>query len=237
MKLSRRIVRFAGVVALITGMTGMGFGIAPPAQAAGAATTTTTNTNRVPTSVTQVGEYGENIYDAAQTKKWTQASANLASLKDAAKRLDNETTMGINENPNEDQLDGTLTALDKSVGAKEQLATMREANGVTLLAANLSKPFNPPVPVQVNLLDYYGRQLEIGVAAKDMTQLKQTANNITGTWSALRSVVESRGASAEVQKFDNLVAKVETTNSVAQYGSLATPILNQVDNLEKVFTK
>ena len=139
------------------------------------------------------------------------------------------------QNPNEDQLDGAIAALEKSIPVKDQLVTMRDANRVTLLAANLSKPFNPPVPVQVTLLDYYGRQLEIGAAANDITQLKQTASNISGNWNALRPVIESHGGSAEAQKFDHLVARVETAKSVNEYSSLATPLLNQVDNLEKVF--
>ncbi len=233
MKLERRIVGLAGAAALIGGMTGMGFGISRPA--AMAATTTATNANQVPISVSQVGEYGENIYDTAQANNWTQASAALISLKDAAKRLDNESR--INENPNEDQLDTAIAALDKSVPAKDQLATMRGANRVTLLAANLSKPFNPPVPVQVTLLDYYGRQLEIGAAANNMTQLKETAKDMRRTWNAVRPAVESHAGSAPAQQFDNLVARVEAAKSVNQYGSLGTPVLNQVDNLEKVFTQ
>ncbi len=214
MEIDKRIVGFAGAVALITGMT--------------------TNTNRVPTSVSQVGEYGENIYEAAQANNWTQATAKLTALKDAAKRLDNESR--INENPNEDKLDGAIAALDNSVPAKNQLATMREANGVTLLAANLSQPFNPQVPVSLVKLDYYGRQLEIGAATKDMTQLQETAKDISQTWNALRPAVESHGGSAQAHKFDTLVTQVKAASSATQYNRLATPVLNQVDNLEKVFS-
>ncbi len=233
MKTLTKIILAAAVVGTL-GMSGLAR-TADAKQLQSQVAATTTNANQVPTSVSQVGEYGENIYEAAQANNWTQASAKLNSLKDAAKRLDNESR--INENPNEDQLDGAIATLDKSVPAKDQLATMREANQVTLLAANLSKPFNPPVPVQVNLLDYYGRRLEIGTAAKDMTQLKQTAGNIGGTWNTLRPAVESRGGSAVAQKFNNLVARVENAKSINEYGHLATPLLNQVDNLEKVFTK
>ena len=158
--------------ALMTGITVTEVTISRPVQAEGVntptattTTPTTSKTNQVPTSVSEVGEVGENIYDAAKAKDWTQATAKLNSLMDAAKRLDKDSR--INENPNEDQLDTAIAALNKSVSAKDQLATMREANRVTLLATNLSKPFHPSVPVQVNLLDYYGRQLEIGVMAKD----------------------------------------------------------------------
>lgn len=200
-----------------------------------AATTTTTNSNSVPTSVSQVAEYGEDIYDAAKANNWTESTAKLNSLKNAAKRIDNESK--ISENPSEDKLDGAIAALDKAVPAHQQLATMRDANQVTLLAANLSVPFNPPVPVQVPLLDYYGRQLEIGAVANDMTQLQATAKDMSRTWNAVRSAVESHGGSAQAQQFDNLVARVQAAKSSKEYGSLATSVLNQVDNLEKVLAK
>lgn len=197
-------------------------------------TPTAGNANQVPTSVSQVGEAGENIYDAAKANNWTQATAKLNSLKDAAKQLDTESK--ISENPNEDQLDTVIAGLNKAVPAKNRLATMRAANEVTRLAANLSALFNPQVPVSVALLDYYGRQLEIGVAAQDMTQLKTTAKDMQQTWNALRPAVESHGGSAEAKKFNNLVTSVEAAKSFNDYSHLATPVLEQVDNLEKVFT-
>lgn len=198
-------------------------------------TPTVSNANQVPTSVSQVGETGENIYDAAKANNWTQATAKLNSLKDAAKRLDTESK--ISENPNEDQLDTVIAELGKAVPANNRLAAMRAANEVTRLAANLSASFNLQVPVSVNLLDYYGRQLEIGVVARDMTQLKTTAKDIQQTWNALRPTVESHGGAAQAKKFDNLVTNVEAANSFNDYDHLATPVLEQVDNLEKVFTR
>ncbi|MBV8886372.1 MAG: hypothetical protein JO235_20590 [Chroococcidiopsidaceae cyanobacterium CP_BM_RX_35] len=230
-----RIVGFVSAAALIIGMTGIEVSVSRPAHAA--MRSSSSNSIQVPTSVSQIGEYGENIYDAAKVSNWTQASSNLTSLKETAKRLDNETSMGINENPNEDQLDVASAALNKSVPAKDQLATMRSANRVTLLAANLSNMFNPQVPVPVVKLDYYGRQLEVGAAANSMTQLQETAKDISQTWNAVRPVVESHGGLAQAQKFDRLVVQVEAAKSLSQYSRLATPFLNQVDNLEQIFTK
>lgn len=241
MKLEKQILGIASAAALMAGMTGIGFGMTRPAQAGMTAGTNSsqqrlsiTTANQVPTSITKVGEYGENIYDAAQANNWTQATTNLTSLQQAAKQLDNEPRIG--ENPNEDQLDGVIAALDKSVPAKDRLATMRTANQVTLLAANLSAPFNPQVPVPVVKLDYYGRQLQVGAVANNMNQLQETAKGISQTWNAIRPTIESHGGSAQAQKFNSLVAQVEAAKSSTQYSSLATPFLNQVDNLEKVFT-
>ena len=59
--------------ALITGITVTEISISRPVQAEGVntptattTTPTTNNTNQVPTSVNEVGESGENIYDAAK---------------------------------------------------------------------------------------------------------------------------------------------------------------------------
>ncbi len=191
------------------------------------------NSNPVPTSVNQVGEYGEDIYDAAKANDWKQAATKLAALKQAANRLDTDIK---SEDPNEDRLDGSIATLNRAVPAKQQLSAMREANQVTLLAAKLAAPFHLQVPVQVNLLDYYGRQLEVGVMAKDMNQLRTTANDIYHTWSAIRPMVESRGGSVEAQKFSNLVARVKVA-SPTEYSRLTTAVLDEVDNLEKVFEK
>ena len=53
----------------------------------------------------------------------------------------------------------------------------------------------------------------------------------------MRPQVESHGGSAQAQKFDNLVAQVQAAKSDNEYGLLATAVLDQVDNLEKVFNK
>ncbi|MEA5554728.1 hypothetical protein VB713_27760 [Anabaena cylindrica UHCC 0172] len=106
---------------------------------------------------------------------------------------------------------------------------------MTLLAANITKEFEPKVPVEVTLLDYYGRELEIWSATGNTSQLKKTASEMRRTWNAVRPSILARGGTAQVQKFDGLVASVEAAKSSKDYGRLATPVLDEVDNLEKVF--
>jgi hypothetical protein len=114
---------------------------------------------------------------------------------------------------------------------------MRAANQVTLLAADLSEPYQPQVPAAVTRLDYFGRELEIGTAAKDLGQLKAAAQGLRKNWNSVRAAAKAHGGEAEAKRFDALLKRLDSETSVESYGALATPILDEVDNLEKVFKK
>ena len=85
-----------------------------------------------------------------------------------------------------------------------------------------------------NKLDYYGRELEVWALANDVNKLQATAREMRQTWDALRPAVEAKSAT-EAKKFDALVAQVETAKTPAAYIRVATPVLDEVDNLEKLF--
>lgn len=189
--------------------------------------------DKVPVSLNDIGKYGENLYDMAKVNDWTKATANLTSLQDAARRLRTDLKGGSTQVA---QLNTTIATLNKAVAAKDHQAAMLNSNQVTLIAAKMTAQFEPKVPVEVTLLDYYGRELEIWAATGNTAKLKTTAVEMRRTWSALRPSVQAHRGSAQAQQFDNLLARVEAAKSPAEYGSLATPVLNAVDNLEKVFT-
>lgn len=210
-------------------------------------TTNTNTTNRsttpaasvngnmpVPTSLTDAGEYGENIYDLAKANNWAKASAKLDALKKAAAQLRVEVKDAASDQKN---LDASVTTLEKTVAAKDRQATMREANQVTLTTTNMTKSFKRDYPVEITLLDYYGRELELGAAANDTAKLKSVASDIRRAWNAVQPSIEARGGKAEAQKFGALVAQVEAAKTPADYARLATPVLDEVDNLEKVYAK
>ncbi len=188
------------------------------------------NDDKVPASLSQVGEYGEVAYDLAKISNWTKATANLTSLQNAAKNLrqdiDNKQTL---------QLDKSIATLSQAVKTKNRQAAMRDANQVTLNAAKITEEFKGKVPVEITMLDYYGRELEIWAAQGNTTKLKATAKDIQQTWKKVRPVIEAHKGSAQVRKFNYLVNSVVAAKLPADYGRLSTPILNDVDNLEKVF--
>jgi hypothetical protein len=183
---------------------------------------------KVPAALTDAGEFGENIYDAAKANDWKTANAKLNELKAAAEKMAGEKIGSA-------AFEATLGKLEKAAAAKDKTSTLIEANQLTLDAANLTAKYNPPVPVEVVKLDFYGRELEIWSQAKDEAKLRETARMIRQNWDAVKSKIEARGGKKEAAAFENLVVKTDRARTSADYAKLAAPILDEVDNLEKVF--
>ena len=101
---------------------------------------------------------------------------------------------------------------------------MQQANQVTLIAARMTQEFKPKVPVEVTLLDYYGREFEILAASGNTAQLTKTAAEFQQTWNTLRPATQARNSS-EAKTFDTIAAKIQAAKSPAEYGRLATPWL------------
>jgi len=192
---------------------------------------TLTKTESVPASLANAGEYGENIYDYAKANDWKNAAAKLAALKDAIKQVHTDVK---NQSTAVDHLDTNAAALDRAVAAKDRQAAMQEANQVTLDVANMTTAYKLSVPVEVTKLDYYGRELEVWAQAKDANKLQATARELRQTWDSLRPTIAAKSAT-EAKKFDSLIAQVEAAKAPADYDRVAMPVLNEVDNLEKLF--
>jgi hypothetical protein len=191
-----------------------------------------TQAKQIPSSLTNVGDYGENLYDLVKASDWPKAVDKFKALKEAAKLLSTDL-----KGADLKRLDTALTTLDKAVPAKDRQTALLQANQVTLIAADLVEPYNPPVPAAVTRLDHYGRELEIWAAARDSGKLKTSGDALRTTWDKLQPTVKARGGEAEAKKFSGLMTQVAAAKSVDDYAKLVQPILDEVDNLEKVFTK
>lgn len=185
--------------------------------------------HRVPVALANTGEYAENIYDAAQGANWTEAKQKLSALQSAVGSLPSTVTATQKQ-----QIESSLQKLDQSISAENRIATLKEANRITRLAAEASAKFRSTPPVQVSMLDYYGRELQIGAETNDSAELHRTATDMQRTWNEIRPQVE-RLSSSEASRFNELVSKIASAQSSSQYAQLAKAELDQVDALEKVF--
>ncbi|GFE69127.1 hypothetical protein [Chroococcus sp. FPU101] len=191
------------------------------------------NDDQVPKSLSEVGELGEDLYDMTKANNWTKASTSLTKLETEAKRLARD-LQGANQTKLK-QLNDNIALLKVALATNNHNVTMQKANQITLIAANLTASYQLKVPIEVTLLDYYGRELEIWSATENTEKLKETANQIKHIWTQVKPSILKQGGTKQAQKFDQLVSQVSLSKSPTQYGRLATPILNEVDNLEKVF--
>lgn len=206
-----------------------------PTAAVGTAASSAAAPNQsavMPASLASLGEYGENIYDAAKAKKWTEAAAKFSALKSAIQQSSAE--LGKAEDKRT-QLQESITSLDNAIGKREQATAMRAANQVTLVGSELAASYHPKVPADVARLDYDGRELEIWSRLNDRSKLRSTAQDMRQTWDRLEPEVKSHNGVAEARKFGSLITQTDRAKSVAQYQRLARPVLDEVDALEKVF--
>lgn len=187
----------------------------------------------VPAAVAAVGHHAENAYDMAKLSDWAKARVVVDSLKGAAAQVDTMSQAGDQRA----SLRTSVAALDAAVTARRRDAALRESNHLTEVGAELARPFKPLVPTEVTLLDYYGRELEIWAAAGNAGKLRETSAAIRRTWDELRPQIAAHGGAAESARFDSLVTRVDAARATRDYAALATPVLDEVDNLEKVFTR
>ena len=185
----------------------------------------------VPSSLANAGEYGENVYDYAKANDWKNADVKLAALRNAVKQVRTDV---MNQSGAVDGLDGNVATLERAVTAKDRKAAMREANQVTLDVAGMTAAYKLSVPVEVTKLDYYGRELEVWAQAQDANKVQTTAREMRRTWDSLKPTIEAHSAT-EAKTFDALVVQVEAAKTPTGYARAATLVLNEVDNLEKLF--
>lgn len=179
----------------------------------------------------QAGHWSENLYDRALAGDWTGAATDLQSLRESLERL--QTSFRGSEHLA--SAIAATTRVSAAISARDARALAREANAVTRDVALLTAGTNPAVPADVTLLDFYGRELEIWADAGDSGNLRKTQREAAETWARLAPLLTARGATAERDQFSALMKRLEDARTIDAFRALAKPILDEVDNLEKVF--
>ena len=183
----------------------------------------------VPPVIDSIGAYGESLYDEVKAGRWAKAQHLTDQLTSAAKEVPNMNSTCVVE------LTSLVDSLRATVRAHQQHAALVQSNQVTRLAAEMTRPYTSLMPLEVLLMDYQGRELDVWSAAKDVPRLKQTTADIRRTWDALRPRIESRNHMERVRTTDAIVSRIEAAKTPAQWGAAAKPLLDEVDELEKVF--
>lgn len=112
---------------------------------------------------------------------------------------------------------------------------MRTANQITFIVAKMNKNFSKKIPVEVTLLNYYERELEIWIPTGNKPWLNKTSKNINRTWLSICPLVLERGDKREAHKFDLLINTLNHASLFNEYTQITTLLQKEQDNLEKVF--
>jgi hypothetical protein len=205
-------------------------GPAPAAQPAPPAPPVPT-AERPPSALMEVGDAAESLFNAADSKDWREAGGQLEALQASAADLPG----GLQKPDLVVQLRSRIDNLGQSVRAHQRVETMDDANGITRLVAELATKFQTRIPYEVILLDYYGRQLELGVASKRLPMLEQTAADIRSTWNMIERTILDRGHTDDAKRFTDIVVQLEGARSVDEFVAPARAELAAVDQLQNIF--
>ena len=109
------------------------------------------------------------------------------------------------------------------------------ANSITRIVAELSAPYQAEIPYKIVLLDYYGRQLELGLAASRPSTLKQATADLRQTWNSVEPSILRRGHVDDARRFTDIVVQLEGSQHPADFVVPVRAELAAVDRLEKIF--
>lgn len=178
-----------------------------------------------------VGESAEGVFDAALASQWQAATAHLQALNEAAAQLPPLPKADVVA-----QLQSRIEDVKQSAAAHRRVETMDFANSITRLVADLSGEFQTDVPVGVVMLDYYGRQLELGIATGRQSTLTQATADLEQQWNRVKPAIERRGHFDEARRFTDIVVQLMGARRPADFAAPTQAELKAVDRPETIFT-
>lgn len=144
---------------------------------------------RCPAALAATGEFAAVVFDRVRTLKWGEAAATGQALYESAATLSID---GLRPD-----LVATLKSrvayLRTSVRAADRVRSMDAANSITHIVADLCSPYQSEIPYKIVLLDYYGRQLELGLVASRPSTIKRATADLRQTWRSVEPSVLQHG--------------------------------------------
>jgi hypothetical protein len=190
-----------------------------------------TDADEPPSSLVEVGESAKAIFDAARVSNWSDADiAVQAMITSGAALPTRSSTPDLRS-----QLSSRLAELEASVSARQRVETMDFANGITRLVADLSSDYRMPVPYALVLLDYYGRELELGIAAGDPDRLRRATADLQQTWNRFERTVLQKGAVDAARRVTDSVAQLVEARVPADFVAPTRAEVAAVDALKPLF--
>jgi hypothetical protein len=229
---SRRVRLLSAGVALVAAACWMSPSAeARPAQSAPITQPATAYGDGPPSSLVEVGDAAKELFDAARLSHWSAADVALQTMKVSGAALPTRwSTPDLGS-----RLLNRLAEVETSLSARQRVETMDFANGITRLVADLSSEYEMPVPYALVLLDYYGRELELGIAASDQNRLTQATADLQQTWNGFERTVLQRGALDEARRFTDSVAQLVDARVPGDFVVPAQAELAAVDDLKRLF--
>lgn len=224
------LITASSIVPVLSGSASASPASASPASAAPASAAPASNQAHVAQSI---GERGEGAYDNALAGKWGLVSQAARQLQSSNAQLPAR-WHGLRD---QFGLSREVRGLQLAAASHNKWAAANAANRVTLFAARLEEPTKPVIPTEITLLDVYGRDLQVAGGRGDLTAARRALGSLDSTWVMIRPRVVRQGGTVAAKRFDFALHRALSAGSAQKMGLASTPVLDEVDSLEKVFTR
>ena len=180
----------------------------------------------------KISQYSQHIYKLAKAHHWRKAQAENKKLETLTNNLETKFPPKTRQFK---KLTTKIYLLDKAIANKDSQIAMRISNQITFLVVEMNKDFPVKIPINVTLLNYYERELEIWIPTGNKPWLGKTAKKISRTWLSIRPLVLAHGDTKQVYKFDLLIDNLNHASLFKEYTEITTLLQKEQENLERVF--
>lgn len=185
----------------------------------------------VPLPIREVREQAKDLFRASRTGDWGGAGRALSRLAGFVRNVRNET---IGDSSDVDRIESLRALLSLSVRAHDRVGTMSAANEITRIVADLSDPYAPLVPTDVDRLAYYGRAIEVAAEQGNPAKLRTQIVELRRTWQRVRPRAIDRHLDGTAQ-IDAAIARLDASLPAIELARAAADELGGVDTLENAF--
>lgn len=168
------------------------------------------------------------LFGAARDSQWRVAAGQLETLQNAFMDLPGD----VGPNDVVGGIRARVRELAETASDRDRVKTMQAANDITQLCIGLDMT---EVPSQVFRLAYLGRQLEVGVAARQQGTIRRATADIKQTWTELEPQLIQRRRLSVVRHMTDIVASLDGATRPSDVSRLARAELDTVNRLENAW--
>jgi len=183
----------------------------------------------------QLIDNAKDIYEKTEANHWRHLDKNLNSIIRIEQLLPGMTYE--KEMPYYKNLMGVTSELERAIASQDRIFAMKSANKIMILGARLAEAHNSSIPINVAVIAYCGRKLQILSETENVLDLSDTVAKLHLSWQQLIPLISANGGIKEIKRFAEIMKHLEAAKTPDEYGRLASSVVEQADIIEKMFRK
>lgn len=200
----------------------------------------TPGTGAVPAALQEMEQQAENGFDRALAGDFPGVAASASRLETDWKAYRSRLPAGDAERQIVTLMNENIDSLVEEAGiSTDRIRLARNVNRISGIIADLYRPYAPPIPPAVSILDVLGRELLLDGMTEDYEGARDHLVLFRNEWDLLRDPVLHAGGGADLaSRFDEdaeALARAVQEQDGGEIQKTASACLERVDDVEQAF--